>query len=456
MNTYQQRKSIGIPCVFKPSNTTWQPSTLQRAIDNGPRMQAQHRQVAMLKQQTVLQRYPFENSFNKFKNWFSAKTGGENAPLLGRNINNDDIESGGQSSFGTIRDVGVNLITAHSPGIYTGPVSAVGEASTVLNFLDKAHKISKSVEARNVNMGFAPSASGLAGDALGGILAVKTIAENVKGCRSDDYVDRRVARAAVKTGLADLGSQVVDAGSQVSSIIGNTSLPVATTASNIAPFLAAPVNLAVGVRATRSWWRARNYQSSFETIANEKDPSLREEAQFAADQMRKRKWRQGIGAVGAALGTAGAISLGVGVVVAGAATLATPIGWGLAGAGAAVALGLGAYKAYRYIKKRRAGELGKDRRNRAQHIIDVLHSQPSADIKYPRYEQHDGELTKEEIIRREQEIYGIDFQNKKNQQDHRVKRNRVKRLLRARGINPKELSNRDKDVKFLETKLKSW
>ena len=94
-------------------------------------------------------------------------------------------------------------------------------------------------------------------------------------------------------------------------------------------------------------------------------------AHFMREKMRKRKERQYMGAAGAGLSVAGGLAFGLGALgVAGA--MMTPIGWGLAAAGGAVALGLGAHKLYRWAKKRRqkgSGKgLGEERTMHAQHI----------------------------------------------------------------------------------------
>jgi hypothetical protein len=194
----------------------------------------------------------------------------------------------------------------------------------------------------------------------------------------------------------------------------------------------------------RSAWRANKYEQGFKELAdNESD--LQETAIFAQKQMRNRKRRQLIGAAGAALGVGGTIALGVGVGIAAAATLATPIGWGLLGASAVVALGLGVHKAYRHVKKRRNNQLGADRKRHAEAIVDALHATPP--IK-PEYNDEAGWMQ-----------YHADLD--KHAHDRAVyeqKRIEAEKMLQVRGIDAQKLqaANRENNVNLVSKKLGSW
>lgn len=395
MRTYQQRTSGQQPQGLAGIRAAVQHSPLQRAIDTGARMQAQQQRVGALRQQAVLQAKP---------KWLGK--------LLGS------------------KKTYIDTVTAHSPGIYTGPVNALSPISQTLNAADKYKGLADAGKLANTTMGYATASASAIGDAVGAFYSIKTLKENGPLGKTDwksaDYAKKAEARAAFKSAATDLSGQAVDTGAQISSIIGSTSTTAtyATQALQVAPFGGALVNAGVGIRATVSAWRAGKYYKQLNAISdrnhlNHDDANpkaLDAQVTFAKNQMAKRRKRQAFGAAGAFLGTGGAIALGVAGVALGVAAMATPVGWALAGAGAAVALGIGIYKAGKYIKKRRDGKLGTERTAHATEIMKALQGGPS-------------------------------------------ERAEAEALLQARGVKDVDglrTSNQTDGIKYIERKLKSW
>ena len=94
-------------------------------------------------------------------------------------------------------------------------------------------------------------------------------------------------------------------------------------------------------------------------------------------------------------------------------TALTPVGWALAAAGGLAAAGLGAYKLYRWNKKRKAGTLGVERDRNAR----ALHAAATGPVGQARTDAH--------------------------------------RILRARGIDPAQIQG-DEGLALLRRKSESW
>ncbi|MGH2388867.1 MAG: hypothetical protein ACRDIE_11755, partial [Chloroflexota bacterium] len=90
----------------------------------------------------------------------------------------------------------------------------------------------------------------------------------------------------------------------------------------------------------------------------------------AAAQKGEKSVKRLISFVGGGTGVAAGV-IGVGSLL-GVALAATPIGWALAGVGAAVGLGMLIYKIYRWNKKRKAKTLGVDRKRNAEILYKAL------------------------------------------------------------------------------------
>jgi hypothetical protein len=440
MKTYQQQVHSG-PTNYGASNVKQRSTSLQRAIDSSARMQAQLQRASLPAQRKVVQRWLGSSCFGK----------GEREPLLPQHIQQAEPEVPIWRRISRSIEKVINKYTAaretvvaHSPGITTGPVNVLNPVSQSLNFTNQYGTLSSTGNNANVGMGYTMSGASLVGDFVGGAVAVSNIYGATQDLLSEneDYAKRRQAWATVKSSGADLASQVVDVSSQGISIAANAG---AAHLALAAPVVGGVVSGFVAGRAVRSAWRANKYEQGFKELAdNESD--LQETAVFAQKQMRNRKRRQLIGAAGAALGVGGTIALGVGVGIAAAATLATPIGWGLLGASAVVALGLGAHKAYRYLKKRRNGTLGADRKQHAEAIVDAMaYSQP---VK-PELEVSEGGSP------RSWQLY---FAKMREHDRRSASQEEAKKMLTARGIDPIKLqaANREDNIKLVSKKLGSW
>ena len=81
-------------------------------------------------------------------------------------------------------------------------------------------------------------------------------------------------------------------------------------------------------------------------------PTLHDIAAYAITKNKAGHFKKAMSSVGAALGVAGGVVLGVAAAAGGAALMATPFGWGLAAAAALVGVGLASYKAWKFFSKR--------------------------------------------------------------------------------------------------------
>jgi hypothetical protein len=87
------------------------------------------------------------------------------------------------------------------------------------------------------------------------------------------------------------------------------------------------------------------------------EPSLLEIQAYAYEKNHAGRIKKLISTIGGALATGGAaasLAVGIAAVVgtASAVAMATPVGWALAGTAAAIALGLGLYKGFKWLRKR--------------------------------------------------------------------------------------------------------
>jgi hypothetical protein len=268
-----------------------------------------------------------------------------------------------------------NLVTAASPGIYTGPFSLLDVAGSLASFPFGPNPANVPTP-----IGYAASPSSFAsglGDIVGIARASYTIDQARKVLRNPHATraEKELARRQLKSAGADLGTELLDVGGQITNLAGT--FTGVTAVSGAASFASVPVS---GVVAGRAIWRAgragkhqRKLEQALRSIPRTAEYSdLRDALKFARRQMIRRQVRQGFGAAGALLSVGGGIALGVGAVATTAALMATPVGWGLAAAGGAVALTVGAYKGIRYIHKRRTGRKGGKRSSHADKLILAL------------------------------------------------------------------------------------
>lgn len=169
------------------------------------------------------------------------------------------------------------------------------------------------------------------------------------------------------TNVADLGlNQVPTATNSIMSLAGSTA---PTVLGPLAAGAGAGISSLVAARSLYRGHRAAKHEGRMESLLGGRNPLQNEEMRAVAEhqrsQMNRRKWRSRLGAAGATLGAVGGGLLLGGLL---GASMLTPVGWALAAAGGLAALGLGAYKLYRWNKKRKAGTLGVERNRHAESL----------------------------------------------------------------------------------------
>jgi hypothetical protein len=195
-----------------------------------------------------------------------------------------------------------------------------------------------------------------------------SIANNAGDWSHADLARRRDARGEVKAGLR--GAVI----NSVSSAQGAVAVSVAAGAITGAAVVAAPVLgvVAGGATMVRSGIRgvqAHRYEQRLRAIDQSGLGLLKESIDYSANQMAVRKKKMGVEVAAATLGTAGSIALGAAAIAGTAALMATPVGWVLASAAAAIGLGYLGYKIYRKLRKGTSGVL---REEHADRIVNAL------------------------------------------------------------------------------------
>ncbi|MGH2409010.1 MAG: hypothetical protein ACRDGS_01455 [Chloroflexota bacterium] len=194
-----------------------------------------------------------------------------------------------------------------------------------------------------------------------------------------------VNKATMLLGMAPKATAIVDLFSKVSAAVMGV--------MNIIKAVATPVGLALGVvqgwldlrsalSSTAKWRRLKNLAAKTLEQANTLKSSEETRAQGAAKQELSGAIKYAAGQKGAKAGkrwlafAGGGAGIAAGVIGVGAllgvALAATPIGWALAGVGAAVGLGMMIYRIYKWNSKRKAKTLGVERHRNAEIIYKAL------------------------------------------------------------------------------------
>ena len=324
--------------------------------------------------------------------------GGMDSPLLGQK------KPSGWSRFKSwvgrsLDSNAANFVSINSPGTQTG---VVGGASGVNSFLSPPSQI-KSSASFTAKTGPYTGGIGAGLNMLGGVSDLVATGQGLNNMSKEggirgfgrglwDTLSKPFSRRKQKkeTGtqaetrstakrlavdlpvnLADASSQGMQGANAISSLVhGGTSVlsPVLGVAS-------AGIGTGVqGIVAGRAAWRmgrAWHHKRKIDKLRTsqryqEMSKKNQDAADYMSDQLGKRRTRNLIGGLGA---TAGAVGGGLllGGLLGGAALL-TPIGWGLVGAGALVAAGLGIHKLYKHFKKKGEGTLGTERDTHANNL----------------------------------------------------------------------------------------
>ena len=324
--------------------------------------------------------------------------GGMDSPLLGQK------KPSGWSRFKSwvgrsLDSNAANFVSINSPGTQTG---VVGGASGVNSFLSPPSQI-KSSASFTAKTGPYTGGIGAGLNMLGGVSDLVATGQGLNNMSKEggirgfgrglwDTLSKPFSRRKQKkeTGtqaetrstakrlavdlpvnLADASSQGMQGANAISSLVhGGTSVlsPVLGVAS-------AGIGTGVqGIVAGRAAWRmgrAWHHKRKIDKLRTsqryqEMSKKNQDAADYMSDQLGKRRTRNLIGGLGA---TAGAVGGGLllGGLLGGAALL-TPIGWGLVGAGALVAAGLGIHKLYKHFKKKGEGTLGTERDTHAKNL----------------------------------------------------------------------------------------
>jgi hypothetical protein len=281
-------------------------------------------------------------------------------------------------------------ILGATPGESTSVFGAGGLAGNLASFAWSSNP-SNVPSAIGLEGGGVTSVAGGVGDVYGIVNASKTIHEARKVLSQYDLSPEKkqeiaewlLANRKVKSAGADLASMLVDAPGQTIDIIGDIANVAgaswASTVGAVGTGLSLPVSTFVAVRGARSAHLAGKYKKEVEKALKSQDlqklgkqSELYKAAAYMRSQMWKRQARHAIGATGAAIGTVGSAFAIAGTAVASAALFATPVGWALGAAGAVVALGVGGYKAYRFVRKRRRKKAGRGLGGKRSHVAAVL------------------------------------------------------------------------------------
>jgi hypothetical protein len=299
------------------------------------------------------------------------------APDYG-SIQNDDRPNEARS---TARENVFDAITASAPGGITGVTGVAAAAMSAATNVPP--RLGVVPEPHLTRLGHAGSAFDGA-NALVDVLAIgRNVADWREGSRErgadDGSLRYAMGSSKVKRARADLATNAID-------LVGSHGTSAWSTGAKIAgaaaPAALSTVGTAAGVGTNaivfgRNLWRggrAWKHKSAVDEASQHAhvrtaNPEVQAAAAHHSEQMGKRRWRAGVGALGAGLGIAGGIALLAG---------AGPVGWGLLGAGALVAGALGAYKLGRWAYKKfgQKNTLGEQRNTHANSLVDAM--QPGA------------------------------------------------------------------------------
>ncbi len=303
-----------------------------------------------------------------------ARVADERQPLLGRAPQRPWYSRAGSTVAGWFRGFSNNkakeAITVNTPGPQTG---LLGGASAAVGLSSGPHASPPGATAVAVKPGAYLGAAQVGVDALGvasdvGSLLSAHALPGQSQARSAEIASarKRLAVGAV-TNTADATGQGINAAQALGSTVSTASATIGHWAG---PAVSGGVALRSGWRTGRALNAASNLSpfvpAQLPARAPDGTPSIAEEAHYHRGQLRKRAIRAGIGTAGAVAATIGGGLL--------AASMFTPVGWGLVAAGAAVGLGLGAWKLGRYLYKSYQNKRGTRREAHATNLTNAASS----------------------------------------------------------------------------------
>lgn len=254
-----------------------------------------------------------------------------------------------------------NLVEADSPAPFTG-LSGMAQVGINADGLTRADTTPNA------------TASGVAGVVSGGadLVSAALAARDLYNLPSPDPhthddSELRNINATRETAGANLAQSGIDLGSRTASAVSTFAHGVAPVVGTAAGAVGAGVGGLVAARTARRLWRAQGQHSAVAATLPHlaPNPAVQAAATFHQGQLNQRRWKAGIGTLGALAGGIGGALLLAGL---------GPVGLGLAVAGGAVAAGLGIYKAARYLWKRHKGTLSQDRNAHATALHQNAHT----------------------------------------------------------------------------------
>lgn len=254
-----------------------------------------------------------------------------------------------------------NLVEADSPAPFTG-LSGMAQVGINADGLTRADTTPNA------------TASGVVGVVSGGadLVSAALAARDLYNLPSPDPhmhddSELRNINATRETAGANLAQSGIDLGSRTASAVSTFAHGVAPVVGTAAGTVGAGVGGLVAARTARRLWRAQGQHSAVAATLPHlaPNPAVQAAATFHQGQLNQRRWKAGIGTLGALAGGIGGALLLAGL---------GPVGLGLAVAGGAVAAGLGIYKAARYLWKRHKGTLSQDRNAHATALHQNAHT----------------------------------------------------------------------------------
>ncbi len=287
-------------------------------------------------------------------------------------INSPGTQTGVIGGLGAVNSL-VTPPAAVAPTSYTSAASGVtGPAGAGLNIASGGADLLATYQGLR-NMGQEGGVRGFGR----GIRDTFSPQPNETGAQAETRSTAKRLAVDATVNLADAASQGMQAGNAISAVghAGTSILPAATGLASAG--IGAGVQTIVAGRAGYRAYRAHQHKTQIDAVRA--GPPMSANMTAAADhmsgQLAKRRKRNILGGIGAGIGALGGGALLAGLLGAGA--LFTPIGWGLAGAGALAALGLGAYKLYRHFQKKNAPagqRLGEERALHARNLYQAASS----------------------------------------------------------------------------------
>lgn len=221
---------------------------------------------------------------------------------------------------------------------------------------------------------------GLAGTGaslVGGVARTVVGARAIKGGREkrnapgadasqvrEGAAQERGGRAGVFSGVATTTTTSISTGTTIAGWAGRAGQAATVAGATGGGLGAAAGVVGVGLHTRRGLKARHRYKALKGLKAYITDPELKAVRAYAAHKNNKARFVQGVQAAGGALNVGGGVA-GVVAATAAGATMATPVGWGLAAGGAAIGLGAAGYFIGRRLYKDRQikkGRLDPDQR----------------------------------------------------------------------------------------------